>query len=134
MRELAKSMVGFSMSVGLFGLQQLGRAITPDAAPPETTAAQLDDVAHTAQRYLSDQYAEQFRAVDEWQRRVIDMIFDATSMRSFDPRAIASSMDPRPLMNDIDPRKVFQGSVDLLQRGVDALRPAAAPAQTPSVE
>ena len=132
MRELAKSMVGFSWSVGLFGLQQLSRAITPAAAPPETTAAQLDDVAHTAQRHLSDQYAEQFRAVDEWQRRVIDVLFDAASMRSFDPRAIASTMDPRPLMTDVDPRKVFQSGVDLFQRGVNAIRPGtpnAAPAE-----
>src|SRR5215831_8524494 len=113
MRELAKSMVGFSWSVGLFGLQQLSRALTPAATPPETTAAQLDDVAHAAQRYLTDQYAEQFRAVDEWQRRMIDVFFDAASMRSFDPREIASSMDPRPFINDIDPRKVFQGGIDM---------------------
>src|SRR5262245_29387361 len=100
MRELAKSMVGFSWAVGLFGLQQFTRALTPAATPPDVTAAQLDDVAHTAQRYLTDQYAEQFRAVDEWQRRVVDMLFDAASMRSFDPRAMAATVDPRPMLND----------------------------------
>ena len=134
MRELAKSMVGFSWAVGLFGLQQLSRALTPAATPPETTAAQLDDVAHTAQRYLSDQYAEQFRAVDEWQRRMIDMFFDAATMRSLDPREIASSMDPRPMLNDMDPRKVFQSGVDLLQRGVNAMRPPAPHTNAPVVE
>ena len=126
MRELAKSMVGFSWSVGLFGLQQFSRALTTAATQPEKTAAPLDDVAHTAQRYLSDQYAEQFRAVDEWQRRTIDMFFDAATMRSFDPREVVSNMDPRPLINDIDPRKVFQNGVDLLKRGLDAMSPAPA--------
>ena len=125
MRELAKSIVGFSWAVGLFGMQQIGRAMTPAATPADVTAAQLDDVSQTAQRYLSDQYAEQFRAMDEWQRRMIDMFFDAASMRSFDPRAIASSMDPRPLVNDIDPRKVFQSGVDLVQRSAQAFRPPA---------
>jgi hypothetical protein len=134
MRELAKSMVGFSWAVGLFGLQQMSRALTPAATPPDVTAAQLDDVAHTAQRYLSDQYAEQFRAVDEWQRRVVDMLFDAASMRSFDPRAMAATVDPRPILNDIDPRRMFQSGMDLLQRSVGAIRPAAASSAAPAVE
>jgi hypothetical protein len=134
MRELAKSMVGFSWAVGLFGLQQITRALTPASTPPEVTAAELDDVSHTAQRYLTDQYAEQFRAVDEWQRRVVDMLFDAASMRSFDPRAMAASVDPRPILNDMDPRRMFQSGVDLMQRSVNAMRPAPARTDAPVVE
>ena len=125
MRELAKSMVGFSWAVGLFGLQQFTRALTPQAAPPDVTASELDDVTRTAAGHLSDQYAQQFKTGDEWQRRMIDMFFDAASMRSFDPRNIASAFDPRPLLNDVDPRKVFQSGVDLFQKSVDAVRNVA---------
>ena len=133
MRELAKSMVGFSWAVGLFGFQQLTKMMTPATEPPDVTAAALDDVTHAAERHLSDQYAQQFRAGDEWQRRVIDMMFDAASMRSLDPRSMASALDPRPMLNDVDPRRVFQSGVDFLQRSVDMIRPTATPADTQTV-
>jgi len=125
MRELAKSMVGFSWAVGLFGFQQLNKMMGTAAESPEVTAAQLDDVSRAAQRHLSDDYTQQFEAGDKWQRRMIDALFDAASMQSFDPRAIASSMDPRPLMTDIDPRRVFESGVDMLRRPLEILRPAA---------
>ena len=131
MRELAKSMLGFSWAVGLFGVQQLGRALAP-ASPPDVTAAELDDVAYAAQRHLSDPYAERFRAGDEWQRRVVDVFFDAMTLRSLDPRAVASTLDPRPLMIGVAPRDVLQSGVDLLQRSVDLVRPASPPSTTPT--
>jgi hypothetical protein len=130
MRELAKSMVGFSWAVGLFGLQQLNKMMDTVAEPPEETAAQLDDVSRAAQRHLSEQFAHQFEAGDMWQRRVIDALFDAASMRNFDPRNMAASMDPRPLLNDVDPRRMFQGGMDLMQRTFDIARPAAPSGQT----
>ena len=132
MRELAKSMVGFSWAVGLFGLQQFTRALTPASAPPDVTAAELDDVAHAAERHLSDQYAQQFRAGDEWQRRVIDMFFDAASRGTFDPRSVAATFDPRPMINDVDPRRLFQSGVDLVQRSVNAVIPGTKQDTTPA--
>lgn len=125
-RELAKSMVGFSWAVGLFGFQQLAKVMTPGHEPEDVTVADLQDVSQSAQRHLSEQYAQQFRAGDDWQRRVIDVLFDAASLRSFDPRAVASTFDPRPLMEGVDPRRMFQDGVDLFQRSVDAVRQTAA--------
>jgi hypothetical protein len=132
MRELAKSMVGFSWAVGLFGFQQLNKMIGTVTEPQEVTAAQLDDVSRAAQRHLSDQYSQQFQAGDEWQRRFLDAVFDAASMQSFDPRAIAASMDPRPLMNDIDPRRMFESGMEMMQRPLEMMRPAASSATTPT--
>jgi len=133
MRELAKSMVGFSWAVGLFGFQQLNKMMGTVAEPPDVTAAQLDEVSRAAQRHLNDQLAHQFEAGDKWHRRFIDALFDAASMRSFDPRAIASSMDPRPLMNDVDPRRFFQSGMEMMQRPFEMIRQAAPPAQTTTV-
>jgi len=124
MRELAKSMVGFSWAVGLFGLQQLNKMMGAAVEPEEVTAAQLDDVSRAAQRHMTEQFSQQFQAGDTWQRRVIDTLFDAATMRSFDPRAMAESLDPRPLFNDLDPRAMFQGGVDMMQRTFDMVRPA----------
>lgn len=132
MRELAKSMVGFSWAVGLFGFQQLNKMMGTVTEQPELTAAQLDDVSRAAQRHLSDQFAQQFQAGDVWQRRVIDALFDAASMRNFDPREMAASMDPRPLLNDIDPRRMFEGGMDMMQRTFDMVRPAAPSSTTPT--
>jgi hypothetical protein len=129
MRELAKSMVGFSWAVGLFGFQQLNKMMGTVVEPEQVTAAQLDDVSRAAQRHLSDQFSQQFQAGDMWQRRVIDALFDAASMRSLDPRNMAASLDPRPLFNDVDPRAMFQGGMDLMQRTFDMVRPAASSAQ-----
>lgn len=131
MRELTKSMVGFSWAVGVFGFQQLTKVMTPGSEPPERTVAQLDDVAQTAERHLSDSFAGPFRAGDQWQRRLIDVFFDALSPRSFNPRAVAASFDPRPMMDGVDPRRVFQAGADLVERSVGLLRPTGAPARNP---
>src|SRR5947208_1368277 len=132
MRELTKSMLGFSWAVGLFGFQQLTKVMTPTSEPPDVTAAQFDDVARAAERHLSEQFAQQFRAGDDWQRRVVDALFDTASMRSFDPRAMVATFDPRPMMNDVDPRRVIQSGVNLMQRSVDMVRQAATPSNAPS--
>src|SRR5215469_2113968 len=132
MRELAKSMVGFSWAVGLFGVQQLNKMMGTVAEPQDVTAAQLDDVSRAAQRHLSDQYSQQFEAGDKWQRQVIDALFDAASARSFDPRAIASSMDPRPLMSDLDPRRMFETGMEMMQRPFEMLRPSTTTTNTPT--
>lgn len=124
MRELTKSMVGFSWAVGLFGFQQLSRMMTSSADPADATIAQLDDVSQAAQRHLTDQFAEQFRAGDQWQRRVVDVLFDAVSKGALDPRSIAASLDPRPMIDAVDPRGVVQAGVDMLQRSVDVVRGA----------
>lgn len=129
MRELAKSMVGFSWAVGLFGVQQITKAMTAGSEPPAQTAAELDEVAQAAERHLTEPFARQFHAGDEWQRKLVDVFFDAASLRSFDPRSVASSLDPRPMIDSVDPRRVIQGGVDLLGRSVGMLRPASAPAQ-----
>ena len=122
MRELAKSMVGFSWAVGLFGVQQMAKAMGTAAEPHDVTMAQLDEVARCAQRHLNSQYAQQFEAGDQWQRRLIDVLFDAAAMRSMEPGKMASILDPRPLMTDMDPRRVFEGGIDMMQKSFDTVR------------
>ena len=132
MRELAKSMVGFSWAVGLFGVQQMAKAMGTATEPHDATMAQLDEVARCAQRHLSSQYAQQFEAGDHWQRRLIDVLFDAAAMRSVDPGKMASMLDPRPIMTDMDPRKVFEGGIDMVQKSFDVMRAAAPGTSAPS--
>ena len=94
--------------------------------------SQLDEVARAAQRHLNSQYAQQFQAGDEWQRRLIDMLFDAASMRTMDPARMASMLDPRPMMAEVDARKVFEGGIDMMQKSFDAVRAAVPGTTAPS--
>jgi hypothetical protein len=132
MRELAKSMVGFSWAVGLFGVQQMAKAMGTAAEPHDVTMAQLDEVARCAQRHLNSEYAQQFEAGDQWQRRLIDVLFDAAAMRSIEPGKMASMLDPRPLMTDMDPRRVFEGGIDMMQKSFDTVRSVVPGSTAPS--
>jgi hypothetical protein len=132
MRELAKSMVGFSWAVGLFGVQQVAKAMGTVNEPHDVTMAQLDEVARCAQRHLNSQYAQQFEAGDQWQRRLIDVLFDAAAMRAIEPGKVASMLDPRPMMTDMDPRRVFEGGIDMMQKSFDAVRSAVPGGTAPS--
>jgi hypothetical protein len=133
MREFTKSMVGFTWAVGIFGFQQMSRVLGAAANDNQDAAiAQLDDVSRCAERHLTDQFAQQFRAGDQWQRRLIDVMLDAATLRAMDPRAMAEMVDPRPVLNDMDPRKVFQGGVDMMQKSFDVVRSAVPGAGAPA--
>ncbi len=120
MREVAKSMLGFGWAVSLFGVQQLSKVIT--SAPPQAgdlTAAEVEEVSRAVQSHLFGAAAIQFRAGDEWLRRVVDAVFDAASMQSLDPRKIAEALDPRTLLTTADPRKLVQTGMTVIQDAVD---------------
>jgi hypothetical protein len=138
MREVAKSMLGFTWAVSLFGVQQLSKVITSTPPQPEDlTAAEVDEVSRAVQSHLFGAAALQFRAGDEWQRRLVDVIFDAASMQSLDPRKIAEALDPRTLLATADPRKMVQTGITVIQQAVDQAVvsvKAAAAAAVPSAQ
>ena len=127
-REVAKSLLGFSWAVSLFSLQQLSRLITPSPETPELARSELDEVSRVVQSHLSEPVARQFRVADEWQRRVVDAVFDAASLTSLDPRTMAGSFDPRSVVEAMDPRQMIGSGMDLLQRSVDTVRQSVRPA------
>ena len=114
MREVAKSMLGFSWAVSLFGVQQISKILSP-SQPAEKTAAEVEEVSRAVQGHLLGATATQFQAGDQWARNLVDVVFDAASGQSFDPRRIVDALDPRKVM-DVDPRKGAQTSVALFQQ------------------
>ncbi|HEY2150596.1 MAG TPA: hypothetical protein VGH34_07305 [Vicinamibacterales bacterium] len=120
MREVAKSMLGFGWAVSLFGVQQLSKVITSSPPQPgDLTAAEVEEVSRAVQSHLFGAAAIQFRAGDEWLRRVVDVVFDAASMQSLDPRKIVEALDPRTLLATADPRKMVQTGMTVIQDAVD---------------
>ncbi len=101
MREVAKSMLGFSWAVSLFGVQQVARLVTPSSVTPEAMASQFDEATRAVQGFLTEGVAQQFRAGDEWQRRVVDALFDAASLQSVDAKKLGEMIDPRPFMQRV---------------------------------
>jgi hypothetical protein len=127
MREVAKSMLGFSWAVSLFGIQRLSKIVAPTAAQPvDATAAEVEEVSRAVQSHLFGATAMQFRAGDQWTRNLVDVIFDAASGQSLDPRRIVNSLDPRNMM-DVDPKKWAESGMTMIQQSVEAVRNAVTP-------
>ncbi len=127
MREVAKSMLGFSWAVSLFGFQQLSKIITPSPSQPvDATAAELEEVSRAVQSHLFGATAMQFRAGDQWTRNLVDVIFDAASGQSLDPRRIVNSLDPRNMM-EVDPRKWAESGMTMIQQSVEAVKNVVTP-------
>ena len=130
MREVAKSMVGFSWAVSLFSLQQVAKLVTPSSEPANAAAQEFDELSRAVQSHFSAPVAERFRAADEWQGRLVDAMFDAVALG---PARIAASVDPRTVADAIDPRRVVRNSVDFVTRSVDTIRAGAPAAGVPPV-
>lgn len=126
MREVAKSMLGFSWAVSLFGVQQMAKLVTASSDTPQALASQFDEATRAVQSFLSETAAQQFRAGDEWQRSAVDTLFDAAALR-VDPQRVASALDPRPFVQGLDPRQVVQSGVDMVQQSFDSVRQAVTP-------
>jgi hypothetical protein len=122
MREVAKSIFWFSWAVSLFGLQQVSKLMAP-SADQGAAATEFDEVSRIVQSHLSESAAEQFKAADQWQRRVVDAVFDAGALQSFDPRRAAEVMDPR---------AVVKSSVDFVQASVETVRRTVQPTPAPA--
>lgn len=138
MREVAKSLLGFSWAVSMFGVQQMTRLVRNAATQPAAkTAAEIDEVSRAIQSHLFGASAMQYRVGDEWARKVVDTVADVVTLQSVDPKQIVSSLDPRTVMSSMDPRKMaetgmtmFQKSVDTVKQSVDAVTQSIA--QTPT--
>ncbi|MEX1129035.1 MAG: hypothetical protein WD227_16245 [Vicinamibacterales bacterium] len=127
MREVAKSMLGFSWAVSLFGVQQMAKLVTPSSVSPESLASQFDEATRAVQTFLNETAAQQFRAGDEWQRRAVDTLFDAAALRDVDPRRMAEALDPRPFVQGIDARQVIKNGVDMVQQSFETVRQTVTP-------
>ena len=128
MREIAKSMLGFSWAVSLFGVQQISKVLSPSSSQPEeATAAEVEEVSRAVQSHLLGATATRFQAGDQWTRNLVDVVFDAASWQSFDARRIVESLDPRKVI-DVDPRKWAETSMTMFQQSVDAVKQAVTPA------
>jgi len=108
MREVAKSMLGFSWAVSLFGAQQIAAMVAPSPESRDAAAATFDEASRAMQAFLSETVSQQFQRGDEWQRRVVDAVFDAAQL------------------GNIDAGRLVQTGVDAARQSFGAVKSAAA--------
>ena len=134
MRELAKSMLGLSWAMSVFSAQQVAKLIAPSQEAIDAAVAEVEEVSRFIQSRLSDSMAQQFRAGDEWQRRLVDATFTAGApLQSLDPRPLMQSIDSRAMIDAIDPTRMMKSGVAFMEQTAETIRqqatgaPAAAP-------
>lgn len=105
MRELTKSLISFSWAMSLFGVKQLANMITP-GDPKETTekaAVAFDSVTHAAEEQLGDTIRPTFKAGDNVQRGMVDLMFNMVTLQQ------------------VDPRKIVKMTTDMMQKSAEAV-------------
>jgi len=126
MRELAKSMLGLSWAMSVFSAQQVAKLIAPTQEAIDAAVAEVEEVSRFVQGRLSGAMAQQFRAGDDWQRRLVDAAFTASApLQSLDPRPLMPSIDRRTAIDAIDaidPTWMMKNGVDVVQQTAAAIR------------
>ena len=80
LRDLTKSMLGFSWAISLFGTKQLTNLSTPERA----TRA-FDAVTQATEGQLGDVLKGAFSAGDQLQRNMVDMTLGFLALQAFNP-------------------------------------------------
>ena len=86
-RDLAKSMLSFSWAMSLFGVAQLTNTLIPQrpSQPNHRTTTAFDAVTHAAEEQLSGVLKGAFKAGDQLQRGMVDLMFGFLSLEAFNP-------------------------------------------------
>jgi hypothetical protein len=96
MRELAKSMLGYSWAVSMFGVQQVTNLLMPGNGKPMAKATDaFNQVTAATLDQLGDTMRATFRAGDQLQRGIVDMMLGGFMMGPCNPeRWMGGSNDP----------------------------------------
>jgi hypothetical protein len=86
-RDLTKSMLSFSWAMSLFGVEQLVNTLTPQSPsqPTHKTTAAFNAVTQAAEAQLSGVLRGAFKAGDQLQRGIADLMFGFLSLEAFNP-------------------------------------------------
>jgi uncharacterized protein (DUF4415 family) len=126
MRELAKSMLGLSWAMSVFSAQQMAKLIAPSKEAIDAAVAEVEEVSRFVQSRLSESMAQQFRAGDDWQRRMVDATFMAAApLTSLDPRPLMQSIDSRAMIDAIDPTRMMKSGVAFMEQTAETIRQQA---------
>ncbi len=108
MRELVKSMAGFSLAMSLFGIEQMRNALKEKQDKNESREdwihGDLATVTGAAEQRFSERTHKLFDAGDRFQREIIDLIFDAFKTEN------------------IKPKRLTEAAADMVEKSANVLR------------
>src|SRR5262249_39981322 len=93
MRELVKSIIGFSWAMSLFGVRRMGDLLAPGngCQASDRAALPLASVTGAAAEQMNEIVKRAFQTGDELQRRMVDAVFDVLPGCQSDPPAQSNS-------------------------------------------
>ena len=86
-RDLTKSMLSFSWAMSLFGVEQLTNTLMPQrpSQPTHRATTAFNAVTQATEEQLSGMLKGVFKAGDQLQRGVVDLMFGFLSLEAFNP-------------------------------------------------
>ena len=108
MRELVKSVVGFSIAMSMFGIEQVRNALKEkegkDDSREDWISGDLATVTGAAEQRFGERTHKVFDATDRFQREVVDLIFDTFSLEN------------------VKPKRMVEAAADAVEKSAEALR------------
>ena len=89
-RDLTKSMLSFSWAMSLFGIEQLTNTLTPQSPsqPNHRATTAFNAVTHAAEEELGGMLKGVFKAGDQLQRGMVDLMLGFLSLEATNPSQI----------------------------------------------
>ena len=86
-RDLTKSMLSFSWAMSLFGVEQLTNTLMPQrpSQPTHKATTAFNEVTQAAEEQLDNVLKGVFKAGDQLQRGMVDIMFSFLSLEAFNP-------------------------------------------------
>ena len=86
-RDLTKSMLSFSWAMSLFGVEQLTNTLIPQrpSQPTHRATAAFNAVTQATEEQLDGMLKGVFKAGDQLQRGIVDLMFGFLSLEAFNP-------------------------------------------------
>jgi hypothetical protein len=86
-RDLTKSMLSFSWAISLFGAEQLTNLVIPQtpSQPNHRATTAFNAVTQATEEQLSSVFKGVFRAGDQLQRGMVDLMVGMLSLEAFNP-------------------------------------------------
>ena len=85
MRELTKSMMSYTWSMSVFGMQQFVNLMTPSGDSCGKATQAFDNVTDATTFTFGSAMRQAFKAGDSLQRRLIDIMFGGLTVGGLDP-------------------------------------------------
>lgn len=116
MREFTKSMMSYTWAMSVFGMQQMVNMLTPQEQSQEHPATRaFKNVAECTEEEMAGAMRATYRAGDNVQRGLVDVMFGVLTMGAFNPGRGGSGSGPGSASN------IGRQTAEAFRQGMDAM-------------